>query len=740
MKGLTLFCGVFLLPILTLAQNNGQKEKTEIFKLDSIVVEAYRAGKNTPVSRSEMGLREIKMISPTSSLPMALSLMPSVVTSTEGGNGMGYSSMRVRGSDGSRINVTVNGIAMNDAESQEVFWVNIPSFSNYLQDIQLQRGVGTSSNGAGAFGASLNLRTLFSRPEPYGVAEFGVGSYRSFLSVAGAGTGLMKNGLSFDVRYSHNTGEGYIRNAKSNLNSLFATLGWLRGNSSLRINYIFGDQKTGITWEGISREQMAADRRFNPAGMYYDDAGNVKYYDNETDNYIQHHFQGHFTHVFKNGLTWSTTLHFTKGDGYYENYKMAKKFSSYGLANQIIEGVTYKKSDMIFRQALDNLYSAAASNVQYSNDKIKTTGGISYSYYDGDHFGNIIWSKYNASLPDNYRWYTNSGYKGDFAVFARIEAEIAAGLVAFTDLQYRNIKYNLRGVDKDLAPLNYDLNYNFFNPKFGVTYNINGANQLYASFSVGRKEPGRTDIKESIKAGRAGDIKEERLLDWEAGYRLNLPKIVFSANLYLMEYKDQLVPTGKLSETGYVIKENVPESYRRGIEIAAAYSPVSFLKFDANLTLSRNKIIGYTQWTDLYDNASDWNPLPQKSRYYEQTNLSFSPSVIGMAMITLSPGWETSVSVNGKFVGKQYYDNTSNEERKIPSYFLMGISGTKSFKLKGTSFVDLNIYVENLLNRKYFSNGWIYTAEFADGAPVYIEEGLFPQAGINFTAKVAFRF
>ena len=740
MKRLTLFCGVFFLPLLTLAQSSGQKEKTEFFKLDSIVVEAYRAGKNTPVSRSEMGFREIKQISPTSSLPMALSLMPSVVTSTEGGNGLGYSSMRVRGSDGSRINVTLNGIAMNDAESQEVFWVNIPSFSNYLQDIQLQRGVGTSSNGAGAFGASLNLRTLFSRPEPYGIAEFGIGSYKSFLSTAGAGTGLMKSGLSFDIRYSHNTGEGYIRNAKSNLNSLFATLGWLKGASSLRINYIYGDQKTGITWEGISRDQMNVNRRFNPAGLYYDDAGNVKYYDNETDNYKQHHFQGHFTHIFKNGLSWSTTLHFTKGDGYYENYKMDRKFSDYKLSNQIIDGLTYKKSDMILRQALDNIYTAAASNIQYSSDKIKTTGGISYSYYDGDHFGNIIWSKYNVNVPENYKWYTNSGYKGDFAVFARVEAEVVEGLVAFTDLQYRNIKYNLRGVDKDFVSLNYDTNYNFLNPKLGSTYNINDANQVYASLSVGRKEPGRADIKESIKAGKAKDIKEERLLDWELGYRLNLSKIILAANIYLMEYKDQLVPTGKLSETGYVIKENVPESFRRGIEIAATYSPVPFLKLDANLTLSKNKIIGYTQWIDLYDNNTNWSPLPQRGKYYEQTNLSFSPSIVGMAMITLNPGWETSISLNGKFVGKQYYDNTSNDERSIPSYFLMGISGTKSLAIKGSSFVDLNLYVENLLNKKYFSNGWIYTAEFAEGSPVYVEEGLYPQAGINFTVKVAFRF
>ncbi|EKD32478.1 MAG: hypothetical protein ACD_77C00087G0001 [uncultured bacterium] len=740
MKKLTLFCGVFILPFLSLAQNTGQKEKSELFKLDSVVVEAYRAGKNTPVSRSEMGPGEIKNLSPTSSLPMSLSLLPSVVTSTEGGNGLGYSSMRVRGSDGSRINVTINGIALNDAESQEVFWVNIPSFTNYIQDIQLQRGVGTSSNGAGAFGASLNIKTLYSSPEPYGVAELGIGSYKSFLSTVGAGSGLMKSGLSFDVRYSHSTGEGYIRNAKGNLHSLFATMGWLKGNTSIRLNYIFGSQITGITWEGISREQMATDRRFNPAGMYYDKAGNVHYYDNETDNYSQHHIQGHFTHISETGLIWSTTLHYTKGGGYYENYKMERKFSSYGLPNQTIDGTVYKKSDMILRQALDNNYFAAASNIQYSSGKIKTTGGISYSYYDGDHFGNIIWAMYNNDLQDNFRWYLNSGYKGDFTAFAKVESGIAGGLVAFADMQYRNIRYSLRGADKDFVSLDYDFCYNFFNPKLGLTYNFNDSNQLYASFSVGRKEPGRSDIKESIKAGRANDIKAERLFDWEAGYRLNLPRFILAANIYFMEYKDQLVPTGKLSETGYVVKENVPVSFRRGVELSASYSPADFIKLETNLTLSSNKIKGYTQWFDLYDNENDWNPLPQTKVFYETTDLSFSPAAVGMGRITFYPGYETAFSIYGKYVGKQYYDNTSNEERSIPAYFITGLNVSKSFHIKGSSFADVNLYVDNLLNRKYFSNAWIYSAKFANDAPAYVEEGLYPQAGINFTVKVAFRF
>ena len=740
MKKLTLFCGVLLLPFLSLAQDYEQKVKTTNSKLDSVVVEAFRAGKNTPVSYSMMGFKELKQVSPVQSLPMALSLMPSVVSSTEGGNGLGYSTIRIRGSEGSRINVTVNGIALNDAESQEVFWVNIPSLTGFLQDIQVQRGVGTSSNGSGAFGASINMRTLFTKPQAYGNAEFGIASYKSYMTTIGAGTGLLKNGLSFDLKYSHNSSEGYIRNAKTNLNSLFASVGWLHGNSSLRINYIMGDQKSGITWEGISRKQMALDRRYNTSGSYYDAAGNVHFYDNETDNYVQHHLQ--FIYVFqsKENLIWSSTLHYTKGDGYYENYKKESKFSSFGLPSQSIGGVIYKKSDAVIRQALDNNYIAFLSNIQYKREFIDLKAGVSYSYYNGDHFGNLIWAMYNQNVPDNYRWYINYGFKSDYSVFAKAEFNLSDKMLAYADLQYRGVNYELSGQDKDFVSLKYAMNYNFFNPKLGITYNINSANQYYASVAIGRKEPSRSDIKESIKSSKADELKYERLVDYELGYRLKLEKFDLSANIYLMEYKNQLVPTGKLSETGYVIKENVPVSYRRGIELAAVWTLSKYLRLDGNVTFSRNIIKDYTAWTDQYDNDADWSPLPQKPYYFKNTQLSFSPQTTGMAMVSYFPAENVYISLHGKYVGKQYFDNTSNDSRAIPSYLVMGLKGSKTFPINGSSFIDIQLFADNLLNRLYFSNAWVYMAEFANGADRYVEEGLYPQAGINFTAKVVFRF
>ena len=736
MKKITLLSGVFLLTFLTQPQLMGQNTKTEETKLDSVVVEAYRAGKNTPVSYSFKNREEILKSSPGHSVPMILSLLPSVVSSSEGGNGLGYSSMRIRGSEGSRINVTLNGISLNDSESQEVFWVNIPSFSSFIQDIQVQRGVGASTNGPGAFGASINMRTIHASSGPYAVADFGAGSFNTFLTTIGTGTGISDKGFSFDVRFSRNTTDGYIRNANADVKSLFASAGYHTSKNSLKLNYIYGDQKTGITWEGISREQMAIDRRYNPAGEYYDAAGNARYYDNETDNYTQHHVQFVYSHSFNERLLFSGTFHYTNGDGYYENYKYNRKFSSYGLPSQIIGANSYSRSDVIIRQALKNNYYAFNGTFKHNLENVSSAAGLSYSYYDGDHFGKVLWAMYDGNIPKDFSWYMNRGFKGDLSAFVRSEVSIGGHVVAYGDLQLRRVNYSLRGDDKDFVSLDWDKVYNFFNPKAGITFN-KGAGQLYASVALGHKEPSRSDIKESVKAQRASDIRPEKLTDYEIGYRLSISNLSLSANLYLMEYSDQLVPTGRLSETGYVIKENVDKSYRRGVEITASWRPLSILSFDGNLTLSSNKILDYTQFLDQFD--SNWDLVSQRQVSYPKTDISFSPATTGMVMITLHSLAKTTFSLNGKYVGKQYLDNTSDDRKSVPSYFLAGFSATRSFDLKNSKHLDLHFFADNLLNKMYFSNGWIYSAEFLDGTP-YVEEGLYPQAGINFMFKASLRF
>lgn len=724
-------------------------DSARVSKLDSIVVSSDRAGIKTPVPYTYIGRTQIKNTAASYSLPMILGFQPSVVATTEGGLGLGYSSFSVRGSDATRVNVTLNGISINDGESQSVFWVDIPSMGGFLQSIQLQRGVGTSINGPSAFGATMNMRTLSTSDTPYGSAEFSYGSYKTYMTAVAAGTGETKNGFSFDVRYAHNSTEGYIRNAKAKLNSLFISAGWTPNeHNHLKLIYIYGDQATGITWEGCPPEKYEEDRRYNVSGEYYDKAGNVRYYDNETDNYKQHHAQMHYVHKFTDNLAFDATLHFTKGDGYYENYKADAKFSKYGLENQVIDGVTYKKSDIIIRQYMDNAYYAASANLDYKNEKLHATAGTAYSYYDGDHFGKVKWSMYNGSVPSDFQWYKNSGKKTDVSFFARAEYDIIDGLTAFADLQYRHVSFKMDGEDKDFIGLKNNSDYDFFNPKAGLTYKISKCSKAYFSVAVGHREPTRSDLKESIKAGKADEIKAERMLDYELGYNFTNEKFTAGVNIYFMEYKNQLVATGKLTETGYTIQENIPDSYRRGIEVSAGWQILKNLRADANLTLSKNKLKNYTLYTDTYDNANDWNPVEQTATFLKKSNLTLSPQVIGMGMLTYvipcksdaDRAFAPIVSLNAKYVGKQYMDNSSMDVAKVPAYFTMGLNIQKSFRIKGSSTMQLSFCIDNLLNRKYYSYGWIYRAMFKDGSDDYVEKGVYAQATTHFIAKVAFNF
>lgn len=743
MKKLLFVCGILFFPFLLKGQSDSLSlNHTNV--LDSVIISGNRATSRTPVTYTTLSQGEIKKISPNTSLPLMLNFQPSVVSTSEAGSGLGYTRLSVRGSDATRINVTLNGVAINDAESQEVFWVNIPSLPSFLESVQLQRGIGTSANGPGAFGASINMQTLFTAPRPYGEADVSYGFYNTAIASIGAGTGLMKNGLSFDIKYNHSSTDGYIRNGKADLNSLFASFGLLKGTNAFKINYIFGDQHTGITWEGIPREMLAVDRRYNPAGEYYDAAGNVRYYDNETDNYRQHFVQAFYSHQFAYGLLWSNTFNYTNGYGYYENYKDDKKLSDYGLAPQVVDGESHKRSDVIIRQLMDNNYYVATSTLKYNSANIRSSLGVNYSYYDGKHYGRMIWSEWNENIPTDYSWYDNTGVKWETGVYARGEFDVDRWTF-YADLQYRHIDLTMKGIDKDFANLDYRMKYDFFNPKAGINFLLNKQNVFYVSYAMGHKEPSRSDIKESIKSGSAERIKAEMMHDIELGYKYQSAKLLLGVNFYFMEYKNQLVATGKISDVGYEIKENVPYSYRRGLELSTGWQIIKMLRLDANISLSLNKIKNYTAWLDTYDNPTDWNSLPQTSQQYSTTNLTMSPSIVGMAMLTLTPFQNASLSINGKYVGKQYYDNTSSEERSLPGYFVMCGNASYSLPLKRlwgdlSPRIVFSIYVDNILNNKYISNAWVYRAVFADGSEPYIEEGFFPQATINCIGKIALVF
>ena len=738
-------------------------EKVE--RLDSVVVSSSRAGKNTPVTFTMVGRDELRRTNPLNSLPMNLALQPSVVSVNEGGTGLGYSKMTVRGSKGSQINVTLNGVTLNDAESQEVFWVNIPALSSMISSVQLQRGLGTSANGAGAFGASINMSTASVSADPTASAEMSVGSYGTFISTFAAGTGLTKSGLYFNAAYSRGLTDGYIRNAYADVQSAMAVLGWMKESNSLRLTYLMGDQKTGITWEGISPEQYETDRRYNPAGEYTDQFGNTHYYDNETDNYAQHHLQLNYTHSFSDRLAWSTTLNYTRGDGYYENYKASKSFSKYLMQNPVIDGVEFDEGDFITREAMANDYYVINSDLRYNGDRLNLTAGVNLSRYDGDHMGSVLWNNILGDFYDydSHEWYLNRGLKHEANAFVRGEMLLADRLTAFADLQYRGVWLEMSGPEDDGVLLDHSDNWQFFNPRAGLSYRWNPSSRVYASAALGHREPGRSDIKELIMdanmaasvgaASRGVDIRPEKMLDIEIGYEHSSNKLAWSANIYLMEYWDMLLETGKLSDVGYAIKENVPRSWRRGIELAANWNAAGWLQLSGNITLSTNKIRSYTAYYEMYDNMNDWNYLGQHKVDFENTDILMSPSVTGMASATFRPFAYSSrslksvyASLNGKYVGRQFYDNTSSDERSIPAYFVSDLAVgyeiplNRRNELSDGSALTLSFHVHNLFNKHYYADAWLWRAYFLQEDSYYAETGIYPQAPLNWTFKLAWRF
>ncbi len=746
-------------------------------KLDSVIVSASRAGKTTPVTYTMVSKKELRSSNPINSLPMLLNLQPSVVAVNEGGTGIGYSKMSIRGSKGSQINVTLNGITLNDAESQEVFWVNIPALTNIINSVQLQRGLGTSANGSGAFGASVNMSTASVSPDPHVAAEIAGGSYNTFMATVAAGTGLTRSGVYFDVAYSRNYTDGYIRNAKANVQSAFAALGWMNATNSIKLTYLMGDQHTGITWNGIDLETYETDRRYNSAGEYTDQFGNLRYYDNETDNYTQHHIQLNYTHQFPKNVVWSTTFNYTKGDGYYENYKAQKKFSKYNFpelppvpvidpvtGQPVVDGETGEvlmnsKSDFIVRKAMDNHYFVLNSDVRYAGAKVNFTGGINLSRYDGDHIGKVLWnSRYGDKFDydafnDGHKWYLNNGLKQEINVFARAEYTPLPWMTAYADLQYRGVSLKMEGPEDDGAMLDYSTTWNFFNPRAGLTFNWTDRNRAYISAALGHREPGRSDLKEVILSWNSGSersaLKPERMVDIEIGYVYTAEKIAASANFYFMEYWNMLLETGRLSDVGYAIKDNVGRSYRRGIELAAAWETTKWMKVDANLTLSLNKIKDYSEYVSYIDNPDDWNELDkdQKIIGFGTTDMLMSPSVVGMLQLTFRPFATvfsnslktTTLSINGKYVGRQYMDNTASKDRSIPGYFVSNLSLMHEFNVGGGK-LGISGHINNLLNNFYYADGGAYKNVAESDGRIYYGVWVYPQAPVNFMLKLSYRF
>lgn len=709
-------------------------------KLDSAVVSTSRAGESTPVTYSMVSREQLQKAGPSNSLPMALALHPSVVAVNEGGTGLGYSKMTVRGVKGSQINVTLNGITLNDAESQEVFWVNIPALSSLLSSVQVQRGLGTSASGSGAFGASINMSTSSVSPDPYASVDLGYGSYNTFTATAAAGTGKSNKGFYFDFAYSKGLTDGYIRNAYADVASAYAALGWMNEKNSLRLMWLYGDQHTGITWNGIDLQQYELDRRYNPAGEYYDGFGNVRYYDNETDNYTQHHLQLNYTRLFGERLMWTSTFHWTNGDGYYENYRPSGISGQYGFSQNFT-------GDFIVREALLNNYYVLNSDLRYRSDVLNITTGFTLSDYDGDHIGQVRWSDYLGDDYDysSHSWYLNNGRKKEANVFVRAEYEPLDWLTAYADLQYRGVWLKMEGPEDDNVPLDYSTNWQFFNPRAGLSFRWSGKHKAFLSAAVGHREPGRADIKENIKNAWLSDqpdvaLKPEKMLDMEFGYSFNAEKVSAAVNVYLMEYWDMLLETGKLSNVGYAIKENVDRGWRRGVELSVGYEPLRWLRADADFTFSSNKIRDYREYVQNVDAYENWVMTGRTTEFeYGTTSMLMSPSVLGSLRLTFVPWKGATVSVDGKYVGRQYLDNTMTISRSIPAYFVSNLAVSHTFELNKGS-LGLSFYLNNIFNNMYYADGWCWKNIVEEDGALVDGIGIYPQAPLNYMLKVSYRF
>ncbi len=708
---------------------------------NEVVVSAIRAGSKTPVAYTNISKSDIKERQVTNDIPYMLSLTPSAVTTSESGIGLGYTALRIRGADPTRINITANGIPLNDAESQSVFWANMPNFAGSVEEIQIQRGVGTSTNGAAAFGATINMRTNNYNANPGATVSSAVGSFNTFINSAEMNTGLINKKYAFEARYTDLQTDGYVRRAFSDHHSLYLGAAMVNDRSLLRATVIHGNQKTGISWNGVTKEEMDKDRRYNSAGKYKDENGNTRFYDDETDNYRQTHYQLAHSYTVSSLFDVNATLHYTFGEGFYDSYKANRKYSKYGWDNVVIDGVTIKSTDAIQQKWMRNHFYGAVVSAGYHPENFDFSVGAGWNRYDGDHFGEVVWMRYMGNHQKGDQWYKNNGDKKDFNVFGKANWQPAEGLNVMVDLQYRIINYAITGFDDDVMAMNIDQSYNFFNPKAGVYYDFNSKNKAYTSLGISNREPTRTNLKDANGDPNATPLSE-RLYDWELGYSFVSSRVNANVNFFYMFYKDQLLPTGEKSEVGYDIMTNVEKSFRRGVEITAGAKITSWLNWDANLTFSENKVDDFILQGDVLDD--NWEST---GKWLKQslgtTNIAFSPSVVAASMISVMPVKQVKASFISKYVGKQYLDNTSSDERSIDSYFVNDLQFDYSLFPASMKRVVFQLSINNIFNNKYINNGYAGVSLFENGTSTPRQESwvyYYPQAGTHFSGKITLNF
>ncbi len=689
-------------------------------QLDPVEVRATRASVTAPFTKTNITKKEIEKINLGQDLPFLLNQTPSVVVSSDAGNGVGYTGMRIRGSDGTRINITMNGIPYNDAESHGSFFVNLPDLASSVNSIQIQRGVGTSSNGAGAFGASVNISTNELRKEAYGEFNNSYGSFNTWKNTVKAGSGLINDHFTVDARVSRISTDGFIDRAFSDLKSLFLSAAYISDRSSIRFNLIKGSEKTYQAWNGILKADLALSRTANSAGT----AKPGEPYDNETDNYKQDHYQLFFNHAFSDKFSFNTAVFLTRGIGYYEQYRSQEKYSSFGLPDFSLNGNVLETTDLVRQLWLDNYYYGNVFSFNYKQKNTQVTLGGAYTRYDGDHYGKIIWA--GAGIPKDYTWYDLKALKTDFNVYAKWEQQLSPQFLSFVDLQYRTVRHDINGFRNNRGVMR-DNTYHFFNPKAGIRFTKNDWS-AYTSFSVGNKEPNRDDFE----AGLSQQPKHETLYDVELGLEKKGRNYQYAATVYYMNYKNQLVLTGQLNDVGAQTRANIPKSYRLGLEVQAGINLAQWINISANLALSENKINRIDEFLTELDASYEF--IGQVKNTYTKSNISFSPSVVGGATLTVIPYKNAELALPAKYVSRQYLDNTNNKERSLNAYYVQDLRASYTLKKVLMKEITFSFQLNNLLDKKYEPNGATYPYIYA--GQVQNEVYLYPMAGINWMAGI----
>jgi len=697
------------------------EERDSFYSLSPVEVKAVRATDRAPVTKTNISKKEIEKNNLGQDLPFFLNQTPSVVIDADAGNGVGYTGIRIRGTDATRINVTLNGIPYNDAESQGTFFVDLPDFASSVSSIQVQRGIGSSSNGAGAFGATINFSTNEVNKKPYGEFNNSYGSFDTWKNTLKAGSGLVGKHFTFDTRLSNITSDGYIDRAFSKLRSFYFTAAYIGKSDVLRFNLFKGYEKTYQAWYGVTEADLQAGHRtVNYAGT--EKPGDP--YKNETDNYWQDHYQLFYTHHFTDYLDFNTAIFFTKGKGYYEEYRAAQTYQDYNLPNPIVGSDTILTSDFIRQLWLNNNFYGNIFSLQYHREKTELTFGGAYTKYEGDHYGKLIWAENGLTGPDI--WYNHDAFKNDFNSYVKLLQRFSYQWNGYVDLQYHHIKYDINGFE-DNPDLFIKNNYDFFNPKIGLSYTNNGWNN-YLSYGIAGKEPNRDDFE----AGKTQQPRPEKLNDVELGIERRKQNYSWGMTLYYMKYKDQLVLTGKINDVGAYTRTNIPNSYRAGIELQGGFQPVTWLRATANLALSRNKVKHFTEYIDDYDNGG------QKINNYTSTDIALSPSAVGAGTLAFLPIKNIELSLLSKYVSKQFLDNTQNEGRKLNPYYTQDVRAIYTFHIKFLKEANIVLQVNNVFDKKYEPNG--YTYNYISGGQLVVNNYYFPMAGTNFMTAIDLKF